>query len=134
MSVASPLDEPLFDSQWHLRNTEQLVGSTEFQEILGSSRRRYPRRQCLESRLQRGRRRNRRRRSGFQGTHPDLADNYRADLSFGSVSGPHGTAIAGLIGAEATIITVPSALLITPTSSRWELEPRSGLGLDCQYP
>ena len=104
-ALASPLDEPLFNSQWHLRNTGQEVGNPDFQEILavpgedlgavGAWNQGYSGAGVVVGVID----------SGFQTNHPELFDNYNAALSngfaFGEGSvGSHGTAVAGLIGAD----------------------------------
>ncbi len=102
-SVASPFDEPLFEDQWHLRNTGQFVGSPVQQDLVG-----VPGEDInvvgawnlgvsgagvvvgvVDS--------------GFQTNHPDLSDNWIPSLSTGfgnNTADPHGTAVAGLIGAD----------------------------------
>jgi hypothetical protein len=102
VATASPLDEPLFDSQWHLRSTGQDVGSPDFQDILsvpgedinvvGAWNQGYSGQGVTVGVID----------SGFQTNHPDLFDNYNAALSanFATGAGSHGTAVAGLIGAD----------------------------------
>jgi subtilisin family serine protease len=101
-ATASALDEPLFDSQWHLRSIGQNVGSPDFQDILsvpgqdinvvGAWNQGYSGQGVTVGVID----------SGFQTNHPDLFDNYNAALSanFSTGAGSHGTAVAGLIGAD----------------------------------
>ena len=111
-SVASPLDEPLFESQWHLRSIAQQIGNPDFQKIfavpgediraVGAWNQGYSGKGVQVAVVD----------TGIQFTHPDLAGNYRGDLSFdfyqndtnpsptGSVGSAHGTAVAGIIGAD----------------------------------
>ncbi len=102
VAVASALDEPLFSQQWHLRNTGQKTGSPIYQDLLG-----VPGEDVnvvgawnlgltgegvvvgiIDS--------------GYQTNHPDLSVNNNAALnaSFTSGANSHGTAVAGIIGAN----------------------------------
>ena len=93
-------DDSLFGDQWHLQNTGQTGGLPgadinavdAWDSVLGSG--------VVIAIVD----------DGLQYTHPDLADNYRADLSYdfndndpdpapGPVGNNHGTAVAGLAGA-----------------------------------
>ena len=100
--AASFLDEPLVpaamaspEHRWREHRQSRLPAN------LRCAGPRHQRGGSLESRLQRGGRHNRCRRSGIQLNHPDLVDNTNALLSniFDDMDG-HGTAVAGIIAAD----------------------------------
>jgi len=104
VAVASPLDEPLFDSQWNLRNVGQPVGTPDFQElvgvpgedigVVGAWNLGYTGQGVTVGVID----------SGFQTNHPDLSLNNDPILSgganFATGAGSHGTAVAGIIAAN----------------------------------
>lgn len=102
VKTASPLDEPLFDSQWHLRNTGQLTGSPNYQDlpgvpgedinVVGAWNLGYTGQGVTVGVID----------SGYQTNHPDLSVNNNAGLgaNFATGVGSHGTAVAGLIAAN----------------------------------
>lgn len=90
--------DPLFSQQWHLLNTGQIPGAVAgFDTNVTKVWPDYTGQGVLVAAMD----------DGFDQTHPDLAANYRADLSWdfdlnqpGANPGPednHGTAVAGLV-------------------------------------
>ena len=92
-------DDPLFNQQWHLLNTGQVSGAIAgFDTNVTKVWPDYTGRGILVAALD----------DGFDQTHPDLAANYRADLSWdfalnqlgaspANLDDDHGTAVAGLV-------------------------------------
>lgn len=112
-TFALPSD-PLFTDQWHLLNTGQEVGNPDFQSIFGVAGQDinvvpawnlgYTGEGVLVAVND----------TGVQGVHPDLKNNIHPTLRYNAITGtnnaspnltdpgaPHGTAVAGLIGATA---------------------------------
>ncbi len=106
-------NDPLFPSQWHLLNTGQEVGNPDFQHLFGVAgedinvvpawNMGYTGEGILVAVID----------SGVQMNHPDLIGNLHPTLRFNAITGTsnpnpplfepvayHGTAVAGIIGAD----------------------------------